>query len=99
MRMFHGDTKTRRIGAAMAGLAVALVLNGCAPSGESQQAGSGDAPRETPSALDHTYHGEAVKARARAIRTLQGVDAERKEQQQEERSFDRPAAPTPRENP
>ncbi|MCX7624599.1 MAG: hypothetical protein N2Z21_00055 [Candidatus Sumerlaeaceae bacterium] len=56
-------------------------------------------PTDTPSALDHTYHGEAVKARARAIRTLEGVDAARKDLQKEEQSFERPAAPSPRENP
>jgi ABC-type uncharacterized transport system auxiliary subunit len=60
----------------------------------------GSSTSVTPSAIDHTYHGELMKARSRAIRTLQGVDAQRKELQQEERSFDRSAEPTPsRENP
>ncbi len=83
--------------------ALVLVLGlaaGCAPHEEAATTGgSGEGVQATPSAMDHTYHGEAVKARARAIRTLEGVEAQRKGLEQEERSFERPAEPTPREAP
>ena len=76
-----------------------ILLGGCASQEESSEQDVTTESRETPSALDHTYHGEAVKARARAIRTLNNVDAQRKDLEQEERSFERPSAPVPRDNP
>lgn len=79
---------------------VLALVSGCTPREEMDSARSGaEEDRATPSAMDHTYHGEAVKARARAIRTLEGVEAQRKGLEQEERSFERPAEPTPREVP
>lgn len=85
--------------AAIAASSVLLALAACASDQHSADSSATSSPGETPSAMDHTYHGEAVKARARALRTLDSVNADRKELQKEEQSFDRPAAPTPRENP
>lgn len=91
--------RRRKFFAAIAASSVLLALAACASNQDSADSSATSSPGETPSAMDLTYHGEAVKARARALRTLDGVNAERKELQKEEQSFDRPAAPTPRENP
>jgi|YNPBryBLVA2012_1023415.scaffolds.fasta_scaffold47931_2 hypothetical protein len=77
-------------------LAFLWLAAGCTQQGQAPEASQ---EQSTPSAMDHTYHGEAIKARARAMRTLEGVNAERKEREKEEKAFDRPASPTPSENP
>jgi len=99
MKRTNGKTFLAAAGLGAMLAAMAALAAGCTP----QESGSGNATdagsRETPSAMDHTYHGELMKARERAIRTLDGVGAQRRQLEQEERSFDRPASPTPRENP
>lgn len=99
-RLWVGPPQRPALALALAATAL-LAFAACSsqPTSEADTSRSPSTERQTPSALDHTYHGEMMKARQRAIRTLNSVDAERKDREAQERSFDRPASPTPDQAP
>ncbi|AXA37297.1 MAG: hypothetical protein KatS3mg130_0234 [Candidatus Sumerlaea sp.] len=75
------------------------LLVGCGTSSEPAEPPTTGEETKPKSAADGTYHGELMNARRRAMDSLQRTDAARKDLEREERAFERPASPTPKEEP